>query len=108
MTLPSPLKLQWFHILLSLRETSLHGYGIQRAVLDATDGAMTLWPAMLYRSLSTLEEAGLIEEVPTPEGVDEDERRRYYALTAGGRERLAAEASRLLQWAQLAKGGEGS
>ena len=106
MALPSPLKLQWFHILLALREDSLHGYGIQRAVLDATDGAMTLWPAMLYRSLSTLQDAGLISEVPTPEGTSEDERRRYYALTHKGRERLAAEAGQLLRWAHLADGAE--
>lgn len=108
MALPSPLKLQWFHILLALREESLHGYGIQRSVLEATDGAMTLWPAMLYRSLSTLEDAGLIEEVATPPGVGEDERRRYYALTPTGRERLAAEAGQLLRWAHLAERGPGS
>lgn len=100
-----PMKPQWFHILLALSERELHGYGIQRAVLDRTDGDMRLWPAMLYRSLSTLEEAGLIASVEAPEDEPDDERRQYYALTAAGRERLREEADRLAGWARAAREG---
>ena len=98
-----PMKPQWFQILLALSGSPLHGYAIQRAVLDATDGHMTLWPAMLYRSLSTLEEAGLIEPAEAPEGEPEDERRNYYRLTTGGRERLGEEAEMLARWAAAAR-----
>lgn len=55
-----PLKPQYFQILLALASRELHGYAIQRAVLEQTDDEMRLWPAMLYRSLTKLEEGGLI------------------------------------------------
>jgi len=98
-----PIKPQWFHILLALSSGELHGYGIQRAVLERTDGDMRLWPAMLYRSLATLEEAGLIAQSETPDDEPDDERRQYYVLTALGRERLREEAARLAQWAAAAR-----
>lgn len=100
-----PMKPQWFHILLALSDRPRHGYGIQRAVLDATDDHMTLWPAMLYRSLSTLEEAGLIRPVDPPDGEPEDERRQYYDLTADGRARLGEEAEMLERWVSAAREG---
>lgn len=93
-----PMKPQWFQVLLALSDAPLHGYAIQQAVLDATDGHMTLWPAMLYRSLATLDEADLIEPVDAPAGEPDDERRNYYGLTTQGRERLAEEAEMLARW----------
>lgn len=98
-----PMKPQWFQILLALSSRPCHGYGIQRAVLDATEGHMTLWPAMLYRSLAMLEKEGLIRQVPTPEGEPDDERRQYYALSDAGRERLADEAEMLARWVSSAR-----
>ena len=97
-----PIKPQWFQILLALAGRDLHGYGIQRAVLDQTDGHMRLWPAMLYRSLAKLEEAGLIEQIPAPHDEPEDERRQYYALTDEGQARLKEEAEMMAQWAAAA------
>jgi DNA-binding PadR family transcriptional regulator len=102
--LPRPLKPQWFHILLALGGRDLHGYGIQRSVLDQTDGEMRLWPAMLYRSLGTLEAEGLIRQIATPAEEPDDERRQYYAITSAGRERLAEEAALLARWAETARG----
>lgn len=102
--IPRPMKTQWFQILLALSEGALHGYGIQRAVLDRTDDQMRLWPAMLYRSLARLEEEGLIAQVEAPEDEPDDERRQYYALTAAGTERLREEAELLAQWAEAARG----
>lgn len=99
-----PLKPQWFQILLALSEQDRHGYGIQRAVLEQTDGHMRLWPAMLYRSLSRLKEAGLILPVDAPDEDTEDERRQYYALTKAGRTLLAEEARLLTRWAAAALG----
>lgn len=102
-TIERPMKPQWFQILLALAERPLHGYGIQRRVLEQTDDRMRLWPAMLYRSLGTLEAEGLIEQVPSPEDEPDDERRQYYALTRAGRERLREEAELLERWARAAR-----
>ena len=100
------MKLQWFHILLSLADGDLHGYAIQRAVLDRTDGELTLWPAMLYRSLATLAEEGLIDVAEVPIDDTPDERRRYYSLTADGREQLKTEAKLMSGWVEAARSAE--
>lgn len=100
--IPSPLKPHYFHILLAVSARDLHGYGIQRAVLEQTDDQLRLWPAMLYRSLAKLEQADLIAETDAPEDDPEDERRRYYTLTGVGRDRLASEAQMLSRWAEAA------
>jgi len=99
----SPMKPQWFQILLALAREPLHGYGIQRAVLERTDEGIRLWPAMLYRSLATLEEEGFIASVPAPEDAPDDERRQYYALTRAGRERLRRESDLLARWVRAAE-----
>lgn len=101
--IPSPLKPQYFQILLALSSTDLHGYAIQRAVLEQTDDGMRLWPAMLYRSLGKLEGASLIEQVVAPDHEPDDERRQYYSLTAEGRARLRAEAELMTRWASAVR-----
>lgn len=106
MSIRSPMKLQWFHILLALAGGARHGYGIQRAVLERTDGALRLWPAMLYRSLATLAEAGLIEEIDTPSSKDPDERRQYYRLTGAGRARLRVETDLMSEWVDAARSSD--
>ena len=91
-----PLKPQWFHILLALAGEEQHGYGIMQEVLERTMGKVHLWPATLYGSLKRMIEADLIEESskrPRPEL--DDARRRYYRLTALGRQVLDAECERL-------------
>ena len=104
--LPRPLKPQYFQILLALKGGELHGYAVQRAVLMQTDEHVRLWPAMLYRSLGKLEEAGLIASVDAPAGEPDDERRQYYAITAEGRSRLREEAELLARWATAAQDAE--
>jgi DNA-binding PadR family transcriptional regulator len=88
------MKAHHFHILLSLAEGAQHGYGIMQEVLERTDGKVRLWPATLYGSLKRLVDDGLIEESEDRPDED-DERRRYYRLTADGRATLAAEIGRL-------------
>lgn len=104
--IPLPLKPQWFQILLALSGDHRHGYGIQRAVLEQTDGHMRLWPAMLYRSLNKLREGGLIRQTDPPDDEPEDERRQYYALTREGRLRLRDEADMFARWAAAARGAQ--
>lgn len=103
MTIPSPMKLPWFHILLALSDGSLHGYAIQRAVLERTGGRLRLWPATLYRLLVALEDGGYIDATEGADDARGDQRCRYYTLTAVGRDRLRAEATMMAEWARAAK-----
>ncbi len=96
-------KPQWFHILLALADQNRHGYGIQRDVLAQTNGEMTLWPAMLYRSLAALTNQHLIEPVDQQAHEPADERRQDYRITKAGRRRLAYEADRLAGWLKAAQ-----
>jgi DNA-binding PadR family transcriptional regulator len=96
-----PLPTAAFHILLSLAEEDLHGYGIMRRVADQTAGRVRLGPGTLYTSLGALDEEGLIEEVEVDD--DEDERRRYYRLTGAGRKTAHDEAVRLAGMLRLAR-----
>lgn len=92
-----------FHILVALAAAPKHGYAIRQEVESRTEGAVRLWPASLYGTLSELTGSGLIEETASPGGPDDDPRRKYYAVTARGRKVLAAEASRLEELARLAR-----
>jgi len=83
-------------ILTMLAPGERHGYGIRQDILDHTDGALRLEAGNLYRSIRRLIELGMVAESdrrPDPE--EDDERRRYYRLTAQGARVLAAELRRL-------------
>jgi DNA-binding PadR family transcriptional regulator len=91
-----PLKIHWFHIMLSLAGGEQHGYGIMQEVLNRTAGKVRLWPATLYGSIKRLIEVELIEESDErPEPELDDARRRYYRLTVLGKRVLDAECERL-------------
>lgn len=89
-----PLSPAVFHILLALADEEHHGYAIMRDIEDRTDGLVRVGPGMLYGSIKWLVADGFIEEAPA-KGKGEDERRKYYRLTADGRGLLKAEATRL-------------
>jgi len=89
----APLKAAVFHILLALSDGDHHGLGIAAVVEENTDGAISLGPGTLYRSLKEMTQDGLVREVAPPPG-DEDPRRKFYRLTRAGREALRTEASR--------------
>ena len=91
-----------FHILLALAESELHGLGIADSVERTTDGAVVLGPGTLYRTLRQMADSGLIRETRAPDP-GADPRRRYYAVTAEGRRRAAAEAARIARVADLAR-----
>ena len=91
-----PLPLATFHILLAVTGESRHGYAIIQDVEARTGGALRLSPGTLYRSIQRMLDEGLIEESrerPAPEL--DDERRRYYRITALGSAIARAEAQRL-------------
>jgi DNA-binding PadR family transcriptional regulator len=89
-----PLKPKVLHILLALADGPRHGYGIMQDVAARTDGSVRLWPAALYGSLRELEELDyIVESEKRPS--DDDERRRYFELTALGKRVLTGEVRRL-------------
>jgi DNA-binding PadR family transcriptional regulator len=91
-----PLSPQQFHILLSLTDGHLHGYGIIRDIAERTDGAVRLGTGTLYTALARLEALALVDESERrAPAAEDDERRRYYQLTALGRGVLRAETERL-------------
>ena len=47
MTHDAAMKPHWFHILLSLSDSDLHGTAIMEEVLDRTDNQLRLWPGKL-------------------------------------------------------------
>jgi DNA-binding PadR family transcriptional regulator len=100
-----PLTPVAFEILLALADSERHGYSIMREVAHRSGGTVTLHPGTLYRALARLLESGLIaelEERPDPD--NDDERRRYYALTERGVAVARAEAVRLASQVAAAKG----
>jgi DNA-binding PadR family transcriptional regulator len=90
----SPLKPKTLHILLALADGPCHGYGIMQEVAARTDGHVRVWPAAMYGTLRELEELDLIAESDKRPS-DDDERRRYFALTPLGKRVLSAEIRRL-------------
>src|SRR5580658_642664 len=91
-----PLTPPVFHILLALAEEERHGYGIMQDVAWQTNDALQLGPGTLYGCLKRMLAAGLVEESDErPDPAMDDERRRYYRMTALGRRVVRAEAERL-------------
>lgn len=97
-----PLKQPVLHVLLALSEARMHGLGIADWVERMTGGAVELGPGTLYRSLKEMVEDGLIREAAAPMA-DADPRRKYYEITAHGRRRAAAEATRLERLVEVAR-----
>ena len=93
-----------FQVLLSLADADRHGYAIIREVERRTDGLMVLRTGTLYTVMKRLLDLDLVEESdarPSPD--QDDERRRYYRVTAFGRAVMEAEAHRLESLVALAR-----
>jgi PadR family transcriptional regulator PadR len=80
------------------RRGEMYGYELVAAMSSGTSGALEMGQATLYPMLYNLEAKGLLRATwrETPGG----RRRKYYALTASGRRRLAAERR---QWRAVAR-----
>jgi len=99
-----PLPPATLHILMALSEEDRHGYAILQDVEERTRGEVKLSAGTLYRSIQRMLEQGLLIEVqerPAPEL--DDERRRYYRITAFGTAVARAEVSRLKALLKLAR-----
>jgi len=100
----NPLPSAAFQIMLSLADHDLHGYEIMRRVEQHTSGRTRLGPGTLYSSIRALLDAGFIAEVTSRRDEDlNDERRRYYRLTAAGRKAAREEAERLADLLRVAR-----
>ena len=83
---------------------SFHGYDLAQHLAEAEDGSAIMSQPTLYRALRRLEERGaLSSEWESLEDAAENGRegrpRRYYRLTAGGREIAVSELrAHQLQW----------
>lgn len=99
-----PLTPAVFHILLALADGEKHGYGIMQEVEAITNGEVKMGPGTLYGTIKRMLKTGLIVETEDrPDPVHDDERRRYYALTAFGQQVAAAEVERLAQLIKVAR-----
>jgi DNA-binding PadR family transcriptional regulator len=99
-----PLTPAVFHVLLALADGERHGYAIMQEVAESTGGRIKMGPGTLYGTIKRLLEARMIEESderPDPEL--DDERRRYYRLTALGQRAVRAEALRYAEMAEVAR-----
>ncbi len=98
------LKPHWFQILLALADHDLHGLQIMEEVRVRTEGAVHLWPGMLYGALKSMLDEGLVVETDMPESVQvAGGRPRYYRITNRGREVLVADVQRLSAYLAAAR-----
>ncbi|HTK54679.1 MAG TPA: PadR family transcriptional regulator [Gemmatimonadaceae bacterium] len=99
-----PLTPAVLHILLALADGDQHGYAIAQAIEAVTDGTIRMGPGTLYGSIGRMVAGGLIEESSRSRGrSDDDERRRFYRMTALGRRVLESETERLARVVALAR-----
>ncbi len=91
-----PLTHLSFQILLALADQDRHGYGMIKEIVHLTAGRIRPGTGTLYTAIGRMLDEGTIVESPARPAPDEDdERRKYYSLTALGREVARAEALRL-------------
>lgn len=98
-----PLTPLTFQILLSLADEPRHGYGIIKEIEERSGSGAAPSTGALYLALQRMEQEGLVAESPERPREDEDARRRYYRITARGRERAEAESVRLAELLSTAR-----
>lgn len=98
-----PLPPATFHILVALSDGDRHGYAIIQDVETSTDGELRLSAGTLYRSIARMVEQGLIAEVTRKASRRDDQRRRYYTITAFGTAVARAEMRRLTRLVRLGR-----
>jgi DNA-binding PadR family transcriptional regulator len=101
---PVPLTPAVFHILFALAIGDKHGYEIAKQVAEDSQGRVTMGTGTLYGSIKRMLGDCLIEEAESrPASELDDERRRYYRLTAEGRRVLHAEVQRFARVVAVAQ-----
>jgi DNA-binding PadR family transcriptional regulator len=94
------------HLVFALLDGENHGYALMRRVEELSAGAVRMGPGTLYGTLNRLLGDGLIIETTDRVAREDNERRRYYQLTAKGTTVAHEELARLrnlvgrLSWLQ--------
>lgn len=89
-----PLPAASLHVVLALLGGEKHGYALMQEVEELSDGSVKMGPGTLYGTLNRLVDDGLIIETR------QDDRRRFYRLTASGEQVASAELARLKRLVQ--------
>jgi PadR family transcriptional regulator, regulatory protein PadR len=97
-----PIREPTFFILAALQEQPLHGYAVMTKAEELSQGRVKLSTGTLYAALDRLAGEDLVRVVD--ERVVNGRARRYYTLTATGREVLVAEANRMAEAASVVTG----
>ncbi len=97
-----PLTPLSFQILVALADGPKHGYGIIKDIEKASGNGLQSSTGTLYLAIQRLEQEGLLEEERSAGAAGS--RRRYYRLTAEGREVAVAESRRLASLLGVARG----
>jgi DNA-binding PadR family transcriptional regulator len=99
-----PLTPQMFEVLIALADGDKHGYAVIKEVARRTGGEVMLGAGTLYTIVRRFVQEGVIAETAErPDPALDDERRRYYRLTAFGREVARAEAARMERMLDMAR-----
>ncbi len=75
-------------ILEALRTEARHGYRIAQMIKERSEGVLDFKEGTLYPALHKLETEGMVESF---ESIEKGRSRRYYRITASGREMLAKD-----------------
>jgi DNA-binding PadR family transcriptional regulator len=99
-----PLTVPMLHTLLALADGEKHGYAILKEIARRTNNRVRVSAGTLYALIKRATADGLVvESDERPDPALDDERRRYYRLTAFGRRVAAAEIERLESIVQMAR-----
>ncbi len=85
-------------VLKALQLGAMHGWGITERLAQGSRDALRIGQGSLYPALYRLEKQGFIDS--DWQTTENGRRARYYALTAAGRKRLAAERE---SWRRMSK-----
>lgn len=88
-----PMTEAMYYVLLALMNPN-HGYQLMNAIAQVSNGRMQMGPGTLYGVLTRLQKDGLIVIV------QDDGRRKVYAITETGKAALREEYNRLLAMVQ--------
>lgn len=100
-----PLAPHSFQILLSLLDGDRHGYSIIKDIEERSGGTTLLGTSTVYAAIKRMVKDGLLSESDGPRAsTSSGPRRRYYKITAFGRQVARAEGLRIAELNEMVAG----